>query len=444
MQDSRAKRIKSVIISTIINMNYISKVAKLLGTSETTILNLEAKMNQITQKTGIIDNIVRENEREVAKNLKELFPERDIKYGNHYLDKITAPEVYEALIKKVKEDNKKIFDYFGKPDFSTKEDCEKLLESAREASGNPSGFFIKKEKAEELLRTHPPQNIMKALNYSDIDKLLEKEDVFEIFCALRFVEEESWLNNTFFKAYENLKKEDFEQRKIKIVVLPERWTGIGEKFLQDKLHHMSHLKEMGIVFVIPVPHTPPGNTLYLFFMMLHYIYEVKWFSKLFEKCSKEKDFSAKVINALKVESSKEELPNEKKMSWRITPKYFAKENPEDPRLKEPRLNSEAWHYKEVISALERFSSAHPETGIGFWTGLETVAEKFKINSSEEAIISFNLFDNNISLLKEAKFNSRFNYHYPEALWNRIFSEYMGEEKLEKALMENLKTGYTVL
>jgi len=94
--------------------------------------------------------------------------------------------------------------------------------------------------------------------------MLEKEDVFELFCALRFVEDGEWLNNVFFQSYETLEKEDFEKREIKIMVLPERWSGSGQKFLEKKLHHMSHLKEVGVVFIIPVIKSHPNETLYSF------------------------------------------------------------------------------------------------------------------------------------------------------------------------------------
>jgi len=227
--------------------------------------------------------------------------------------------------------------------------------------------------------------------------------------------------------------------------LPKRWLGIGQKFLGKKLHHMSHLKELGIVFVIPTTNQPSGETIYFFFMTLHYTYEVNWHSKLFEMYSRGPDFAKKMINALKVEVSGQPLPNKDKMSWRIVPKYLAKDDPNDPRLAEPHISPEAWHYTKAASAINKFAQRFPETGLGFWQSLDVAGDYFPVNNSkEETLISFDLFDNGISLLQQIGFKSKYLYHQQEALWNEVFIKYLGEEKLDKIMTENLDKGFVVL
>ena len=209
----------------------------------------------------MIEKIVEENEEKVKRSLRELFPDLVVEP--------TAEQVYDGLIKKTKETDQKLFKHFHEPDFSTAIGCQTIINAARELTGDLSGFYLKKEKAAELLRLNPPKNIMAVLGYgNDIEKMLANEDIFEVFCALRFVESEIWLNDVFFKTYGTLKKEDFEERKIKVMVLPERWLSIGQKFLGKKLHHMSHLKELGVIFVIPTQRHGTEETLYFFFMTL--------------------------------------------------------------------------------------------------------------------------------------------------------------------------------
>jgi hypothetical protein len=259
------------------------------------------------------------------------------------------------------------------------------------------------------------------------------------------VEDNYWLNDVFFKAYHDLRKEDFEEREIKVMVLPERWLSIGQKFLGKKLHHMSHLKEMGIVFVIPVAEQVPGEILYLFFMTLHYIYEVDWHSRLFKIYSRKKDFAAKMINALKVGVTGDPLPNHRKASWRIVPAYLAKKDPNDPRLAEPHISPEAWHYTRTSYIIQKFARRFEKSGLGFWQSLDVVGDYFPLDgSAEEALISFDLFDNGISLLRQAGFESKYLYHQQEALWNKVFIEYMGEAALDRLMMENLDKGYISL
>lgn len=416
-------------------MNYILKIAKLLRTPEEVIFNLEKKMEKITGREGIIEKIAGENEKKVQDRLKELGLD---------LTSASAEQVYQSLIAKAKKTDQALYKYFHCPEFSTAVGCQTLINAIKELANRSIGFYLKKEKAAELLKLNPPKNIMAVLGYgADIEKMLAKEDIFEIFAALRFVEGEDWLNNVFFKPYENLKKEDFEERKIKMLVLPERWLSIGQKFLGKKLHHMSHLKELGLVFVIPVENHGLGETLYLFFMTLHYLYEVDWHAKLFKEYSRQKDLAKKLISALKVEVSGFPLPDKEKMSWRIVAKYLGKKDPNDPRLFEPHISPEAWHYYQVNQTLHKFGERFPELGLDFWQDLDWVGEYFS-SDGQEALISFGLYDNGIALLKQGAFESKYLYHQQEALWNKIFMEYMGEKKMDELMKENLEGGYISL
>jgi hypothetical protein len=425
----------------------INKMAELLRTSEEVVLDFEKKMEKISGKKGIIEKIVQENDQKIREKLKELgFGSFSSKLEAKLPNRPRAKQIYQALIEKVKETDQALFEHFHQPDFSTAVGCRSLINATEELTGGLSGFYLKETKAKELLQLNPPRQIMANLGYGDdINKMLTNEDIFEIFCALRFVEDSHWLNDVFFKTYHDLKKEDFEERKIRVMVLPEKWIGIGQKFLGKKLHHMSHLKELGIVFVIPVVKRLPGEALYLFFMTLHYTYEVDWHCRLFKMYSQSPNFAKKMINALKVEVSGAPLPDSKKMSWRIIPKYLAKDDPNDPRLAEPHISPEAWHYYKTASDIKKFAQRFPKAGLGFWQSLDVAGDYFPSGrSGEKILISFDLFDNGISLLQQMGFESKYLYHQQEALWNKVFIEYMGEEIMDKLMMENLDKGYVAL
>ena len=207
---------------------------------------------------------------------------------------------------------------------------------------------------------------------------------------------------------------------------------------------MSHLKELGLVFIIPVEKQVKGEILYLFFMTLHYIYETEWHSRLFEMYSSEKGFMKKVINALKVEVTSNPLPNHSKISWRIVPKYLAKKDINDPRLAEPHISPEAWHYTKAAKVIQRFADRFEIPELKFWNELDVAGEYFPSKNNKNVLMSFDLFDNGISLLQQMGFDSKYLYHQQEALWNKVFIEYMGEEKLDKIMMENLDKGYIAL
>ena len=234
----------------------VKTLARLLRTPEGIILKLKEKMDKIAGKSGpahlgVIERIVQENKKKVEQALKEM--------GFKKKDHPTPEQVFQSLLKKTKETNEALLDYFGRPDFSKAGSHQGLIDAIKKLVGDLTGFYLKKEKAEELFRNNPPRRIMAELGYGDVEQMLKKEDIFELFPALRFAEDNDWLNNVFFKPYASLTKDDFEEREIRITVLSDKWASIGEKFLGGKLHHMSHLKEMGIVFVIPVKKVNPGK-----------------------------------------------------------------------------------------------------------------------------------------------------------------------------------------
>lgn len=416
-------------------MSPTAKLAKILETPEKVIIDLEKKMDKITGKNGVIEKIIQENDAKIDQKLTSLGLNRNSK----------AEDIYQSLIDKTKQSDQFLFNHFSQLNLSDPNDCRDFINTIKELTGNLSGFFLKEAKIKELFKLNPPKKIMEILGYGDkVDEMLDKEDVFELFCALRFVEEGDWLNEVFFKAYAGLTKDDFEKRPIRIMVLPERWSGKGQEFLEKKFHHMSHLKEVGVVFIIPVVKSHSSESLYYFFMNLHYTYEVDWHARLFERYSQQDNFIQRMTEALKVQVSSMPLPNGEKMSWRMMPAYLDKKNPDDPRLIEPHISPEAWHYTRAGICIDKFSQQFPDSGLDFWQGSDVLAGYFPDASGQEVLISFDLSDNGMAFLHQKDFNSRYLYHQPEALWNKIFIEYLGEDVLDKTMMENLDKGYVTL
>jgi len=84
-----------------------------------------------------------------------------------------------------------------------------MIEKALDLTGRKPGFYLKEEVAADLLRKNPPPNLMGTGEYRNVDDLLKKENLFEVFANLRFLEDSRWMNETFLKEYENLKPSDF-------------------------------------------------------------------------------------------------------------------------------------------------------------------------------------------------------------------------------------------
>ena len=439
----------------------VKKLSQLLRTKESVIFELEKKLSRLTKKKSVLVEMMADNERLITAKLEVL--------GLRRHD--DACRIYQALLEKTKADDVALLKYFNQPNFLKTQDCQKLLTTAKEIVKLDKGFFFTEAKAEFLLRANPPRQIMQALGYTDIESLLSQENIWEVFCALRFVEDRNWLNDVFFKPYQKLTSADFEEREIRVMVLPEKWLAIGQEFVGKKLHHLSHLKELGLVFIIPFSVNYPGAVLEVLTLILHYLHEVDFYSQLFKRASQTDNFGEQVVKLLQGQVTSEALPNKgKSFSWRIVQRYLAKDDATDPRLLEPHVNPETVHWHKAENDLALWAKIKPAIDLEFWQDLDFVGDFFLIpkgyacpldgldhrvinfpvtrqslrDGFTEMLVSFDLIDNIISLGRQANVESKYLYHQQEALWNEIFIRYFSRDKLTDLIVENLGKGYIEL
>jgi len=422
-----------------------NKLAKILRTEAEVLLDLEKKMEKLTSKRKVIEGIVEENQSLVKSVLEGLnLPENS-----------SARDVYEALIERVKSIDEHLYDFLDKPDLSkVPGGCEKLCETALALVKPEPGFFIKKEKAVQMLEKFPPQSMLDFFGYKTVAELVEKKGLSSVFSALRFVQDQEWMHKFFDEAYNDLTADDFEEREVEIKILEPEWLKVADKFLEKKYHNLSHLKELGVIFVIPVKVDSPGETLRMFTLMLHYLNEVPFYSGLFRKFSEEKDFTAKIKSLLRGDvpagPAYSLQPTAYSLNIRIVQRYLAKDDPNDFRLFEPHINPEAEHWYKAEGDLAKlddmpFAKNLGEQVFGIWQKLDFVGEFLTDGlegTGEEELVSFDLIDLVMSLVKKGEI--KYLYHQQEALWNKIFVEYLGRDKMNELIEENIINGFIKL
>lgn len=413
---------------------HIHRLAKILRTDSERLALLEETLGNSTGKKDALVNLVAENDRLVADRLGQL----GLTPG------AMAHEVFAALNEKIKRDDAKLYQALGQPLATSPDDWQRVLGVAVKAATPPRGFFLKKEKAVELLKKNPPQKIMAALGYADVDSMLAKEDLFEVFSALRFIEGSEWLNAVFFKPYEALTPSDFEERDITVKALPKKWQEMAEGYVKKKYHNISHLKELGVLFVIPLAINVPGETIRNFSLVLHYLYEIPFYSGLIAEFAKNPEtFAKNFTSLLRGDVYDERLPQEVgKTSWLVVQRYLAKDDEFDWRLFEPRLNPEARHWTNAEEAAIKTGDMIDGFGkeLEFWRGMNWVGDYFKEASGTHTLVSFNLVDTAMALVME-KTQVKYLYHHQEALWNRVFISYFGLPELERMTRENIIKGW---
>ncbi len=415
----------------------IKKIAKILRCDRDYIYKIDRHFSEITGKSGVFDSIVEENDSIVEERVRRL----GLSMG------ASAKEVYDALISKVEADDYKLSRALGMPSWTSQKGCEYVGSIAKKViknSGAPArGFFLKKEKAKEFLEKEPPRKILAYLGYGSVEKMIEKEDLFEIFCALRFVEGNEWLNKNFFRLYEHLTPDDFEERDIEVRALSPKWNNVAQVFVMKKWHNISHLKELGVVFIIPISLGISGELLRMMSLVLHYLHEVPFYSDMFRMISEErKTFSGNLISLLRGDVVEKKISEGEKTLWLVVQRYLAKDDENEWRLFVPRINPEALHWARASADLARIGEVIPLEGgdLSFWEDLDWVGEYFKDDIGNDALVSLNVVDTVMSLVQKKEL-IKYLYHHQEALWNKIFQEYFGEKLLEKAMKKHLLRGW---
>jgi hypothetical protein len=416
-----------------------NKLAHMMRTQPAVLLALEQKMNALTGQEGVFDDIIRQNDITVDQTLAGLgLTRRD-----------TAVSVRDALIQRLGHLDQHLYDILGKPDLTKAgAACRKLCETVLRVFTPPKGLFLKKDKAIQMLEKYPPHSLIEHFGYGTVRELVEKEGLASVMASLRFTQEQEWMHQFFDIAYSDLTADDFEERDVELIILDAKWLTIAEKFLTKKYHNVSHLKEFGIIFVIPIPLDTPGQMLRLFTLMLHYLHEVPFYAGLFRKhLAFSKDFSNVFKSLLRGDVTSSPLPNHGKIAFRVVQRYLAKDNVDDFRLFEPHVNPEAdhwWRAEEDLARLSRILGRdHGGLDLGWWTGLDFVGEMFsERDTGLQELVSFDLIDLLMSLAtRDARV---FLYHQQEALWNKVFTEYLGRERMEALIEENILNGFIIL
>jgi len=389
------------------------------------LASLDRAMTKRVGRTAVLEKVTDENDLIVTRTLKTL----DVK---NYKD----PKEIRATLKNAIIDNEQqLLTYVGAQ--AGKNEFEKAAVLARKIARVGKGFFLKREYGADILRKCTPHELLKFLGYKDVEELLTHHNIEEIFSALRFIESDEWMHQTFEAAYSRFTPADFEEREIDIKVLGPEWREVALKFVAKKHHNVSHLKEFGVIFLNPISENVPGKFVRDFALILHYFHEIEFYSKLFRRYAAGADFSENLKSLLRGD-----VPETKSVGegeWLIVQRYLWKIDPKDPRLFLPRVNPESMFWFRGERDIVELGEAEKNMKLAMWHDLDWVGlELF----DGDGLISFDLEDNAMTEVSAREGKAEyFNYHQREALWTKIFSEYVGGEfEMERLLVENFHKG----
>ncbi len=362
-------------------------------------------------------------------DIVETFNDRVKQLGLDPVDS-TGEEIYAALLNKAKEHDEHLAKQIGGQNIYNVDEMVPLaIDTVNKTKMPRDCWVLKDEVAKNFLRQTPPASIMQRLGYESVDEMLEKENLYEIYGALRFAESEDWLNE-FNENYAKITPGDFETREIKIVVMPkDRWGDIAEHFVKKKRHFNTHLKELGVVLVLPSPISEmPGVTTKVLSLIYHYFNEIRLYSAFFKLKQKSNNFGQIIVDTLIADTSDVPLMAGQTIHWRVIQRYYGRLKDEyHPEQFEPHVQPEDLHWRhaeEVLYAVD------PE--LKFWSNLDYVGKMY-----DGKPLTMNLWDVLFSFANGISYADRYIYHFRESLWNEVFIRYMGQKTLEEQVLQQL-------
>ena len=343
----------------------------------------------------------------------------------------TGKELHMALMAQVEKHEHHLVKQLGGKNPDDVDELMPLLKKAWEDFDTPKSCWVLKHSvAKKMLRDMPPPAIMKHLGYKSIDSMLKSENLGEIYGALRFAEGPEWLNK-FDETYKSLTPSDFETRNIEIVVMPkERWMAISENFVHKKRHNITHLKELGVILMLPVSESAHlrGIAIFTLPLLFHYLNEIRLYSAFFKLQQVKPNFGEILVNTLIADPASAAVMAGQNIHWRVIQRYFGKlETEYHPEIFEPHVQPEDLHWRRAEDMLCELA---PE--LEFWRDLDYVGVMHQGRA-----VTFNLFDCAASYVNNAPYAERAVYHFREALWNEVFVRYMGQKVLETQVLKQL-------
>ncbi len=396
-------------------------LAELLGQPDTDLSALIQRLESAAGLPGVDVRLIAELSATTQAKLKEL--------GLDPND-TTGRELYHALQALVALHDKYLAQIFKAQDArSVSEVLPKIVSGLQGLPQFGHAWVLKSSVAKKLLKKMPPKKIMKHLGYRSVDSLLKREHVGELLCATRFAESQAW-QHRLIKQYKHLKPTDFEVRDVEIRYLDQtRWSGLVDDFVLQNHHNVCHLKEYGIILVLPLPlDRMKGLFVTLVPLILHYLAEIRLYSAFFKLEQVKPHFGDSIVDTLLHDKTGDMYIAGQPLHWRTIGRHFGGKSRHQPEVFEPHVQQEDLLYRKAEDLIYRL-----EPALKFWDGLDFVLNK----NDNIRPVSMSLLDNAISYCNGLEYGQHVTYHAQNSLWNELLLRYMSQEALEQKVLDQL-------
>ncbi len=343
----------------------------------------------------------------------------------------TGIELYHALQAMVSLHDKYLAQAIGTGSNEALDDQLKCISRTLENLAiNKSCWTMKQSVAKKMLKASPPKKVMKILGYKSIDSILKRENICEIYAAIRFCESKQYQKNLISK-YKKLRPSDFETRDIEFIYLDKaKWGNAADDFIFSKRHNITHLKELGVIMILPIPiKRLKGVVITILPLAIHYINDIRSYSAFFKLQQVNSDFGTTLVETILNDPKSNAKIAGHQLHWRIIQQHFGSNNNDNSELFEPHVQIEDLSWRKAEDVIYRI-----EPALKFWENLDYVARY-----DNGQVISFNLMDNAVSYCNSLEYGQQIANHFRESLWNEIYLRYMGQDSIEKIVLKQLNS-----
>lgn len=342
-------------------------------------------------------------------------------------------ELYNALKVKATQDDAKLLELLNVPvGSSAMAVLSAVVSKVQSLGAHKQAWVIKNSVAKKMLVECPPLRVMKQLNHKSIESMLKRENMTEIYAAMRFCETPAWLNK-FVKQYKNLQANDFEMRDVEVVLLSsEKWGKAGEACIRQQRHHIVHLKEFGVVAVLPSVSEQyhAGLALLTLPLILHYISEIRLYSSFFKLHQVKSGFGKIITKTLLGDISGLANMSGTDLHWRVIQRHYGlQDDTKHPEIFMPHVQPEDFYWKKAEEVLFEI-----DPSLAFWKNSDCLA----VMGEDKKPISFHLIDNAMATYTNAPFEQRFVRRAQESILNELHLRYMKHEMLSNQVLRQLE------
>src|SRR5690606_10635361 len=139
----------------------------------------------------------------------------------------------------------------------------------------------------------------------------------------------------------------------------EKWGGLTAEFVHKKRHNLTHLKELGVIVLLPMPiDRMRGIVITVLPLLLHYYNEIRLYSAFFKIQQVKADFGKILVETLIADPDTSAVMAGQNIHWRVIQRYFGKlEGESHPEIFQPHVQPEDLHRRKAEEVLYKMEPA---------------------------------------------------------------------------------------